>query len=162
MINTSAVILDNADVIDIFVGPQLTYLTPQSSFSSDFCLMKVDMPAGVTVPIHSHEDRETFYILSGELDGLIGTNWTTFLPGTVMDVKNGVRHALRNASAAPTAFLMVTTMKMGQFFREVGRPYAPGLPPPTSADLQNFGRVSSNYGYWMGTPSDNLLVGITL
>jgi mannose-6-phosphate isomerase-like protein (cupin superfamily) len=152
----------NIEVIDIFVGPKLSYLTPRSSAPSDFCLMKVEMPAGVTVPVHSHEDRETFYILEGELNGLTGTEWTTFLPGMVLDLKNGVRHALRNTSAKPTTLLMVTTMKMGQFFREVGRPYAPGLPPPTPADLLHFGTISSEYGYWMGSPADNLDVGITL
>ncbi len=124
--------------------------------------MKVEIPAGVTVPMHSHEDRETFYILTGELDGLIGTEWTTLLPGMVLDVKNGVRHALRNTATATSTLLMVTTMKMGQFFRDVGRPYAPGLPLPTPADLQHFRAVSSEYGYWMGTPADNLVVGITL
>lgn len=153
---------DNIEMIDIFVGSKLSYLTPKFSTPSDYCLMKVEIPAGVTVPVHSHEDRETFYILAGELDGLTGTEWTTLLPGMVLDVKNGVRHALRNTSAATTTLLMVTTMKMGQFFRDVGRPYAPGLPPPTPADLQHFGTIANEYGYWMGTPADNLVVGITL
>ncbi len=153
---------DNIEIIDIFIGPKLSYITPKSSIFSDYCLMKVEIPAGGTVPVHSHEDRETFYILAGELGGLTGTEWTTLRPGMVLDVKNGVRHALRNTSAATTALLMVTTMKMGEFFRDVGRPYAPGLPPPTPADLQHFGTISSEYGYWMGTPADNPEVGITL
>lgn len=150
------------EIIDIFVGPKLTYLTPDSSAPDDFCLIKVEIPTGVTVPVHSHEDRETFYILAGELEGLTGAEWTTFLPGMVLDVKNGVRHALRNTSAAATTLLMVTTMRMGRFFRDVGRPHAPGLQPPTPADLQHFGTISNEYGYWMGTPADNLVVGITL
>lgn len=162
MNNISPISHENIEVIDIFVGPKLTYLTPRSSAPDDYCLMKVEIPAGVTVPVHSHEDRETFYILAGELDGLTGTEWATFLPGMVLDVKNGVRHALRNTSLASTTLLMVTTMKMGQFFRDVGRPHAPGLPPPTPANLQHFGTISSEYGYWIGTPADNLGVGITL
>ena len=124
--------------------------------------MQVEIPTGATVPVHSHPDRETFYVLAGELDGLVGTEWTTLLPGMVLDVKDGVRHALRNASAAPTTLLMVTTMKMGRFFRDVGRPDAPALLPPTPADLQRFTTIASDYGYWMGTPADNLVVGITL
>jgi len=153
---------ENIEIIDIFAGPKLSYLTTKSSTSSDYCLMKVEIPAGVTVPVHSREDRETFYILAGELDGLTGTEWTTLLPGMVLDVKHGVRHALRNTSAATTTLLMVTTMRMGQFFRDVGRPYAPGLPPPTPANLRQFGTIANEYGYWMGTPADNLAVGITL
>lgn len=80
----------------------------------------------------------------------------------VLDVKDGVRHALRNTSAATKMLLMATTTRMGQFFRDVGRPNAPGLPPPTLADLQHLETISSEYGYWMGTPADNLVVGITL
>lgn len=153
---------NTSETIDIFVGPRLTYITSSSSAADAFCLIKVEIPAGVTVPVHSHEDRETFYILAGELDGLIGTEWTTFLPGMVLDVKDGVRHALRNTSVATTTLLMVTTMKIGQFFRDIGRPYAPGLASPTPGDLQHFGKISSDYGYWMGTPADNLIVGIVL
>ena len=144
---------NTSEIIDIFVGPQLTYTTPDSSDADDFCLIKVEIPAGVTVPVHSHEDRETFYILTGELGGLIGTEWSTFLPGMVLDVKDGVRHALRNTSVATTTLLMVTTMKMGQFFRDIGRPYAPGLPSPTPGDLQHFGKISSDYGYWARQPT---------
>jgi quercetin dioxygenase-like cupin family protein len=152
----------HAEVIDIFVGPTLTYLTPGSSAPDDFCLMKVEIPPGVTVPVHSHEDRETFYVLAGQLNGLTGTEWAIFLPGMVLDIKNGVRHALRNGSAATTTLLMVTTMKMGQFFRDAGRPYAPGLPPPTQGDLQHFLTTANECGYWMGSPADNLAVGIRL
>jgi quercetin dioxygenase-like cupin family protein len=150
------------DIIDIFVGPKLTYLTPKSSAADDFCVMQVEIPAGATVPVHSHPDRETFYVLIGELAGLTGTEWTTLLPGMVLDVKDGVRHALRNPSATPTTLLMVTTMKMGRFFRDVGRPDAPALPTPTPADLQRFTTIANDYGYWMGTPADNLAVGIGL
>lgn len=152
----------HAEVIDIFVGPTLTYLTPGSSAPDDFCLMKVEIPPGVTVPVHSHEDRETFYVLAGQLDGLTGTEWTSFPPGMVLDVKNGVRHALRNSSTNTTTLLMVTTKKMGQFFRDVGRPYTPELPPPTPADLQRFATTADACGYWMGSPADNLAVGIAL
>jgi quercetin dioxygenase-like cupin family protein len=150
------------EIIDIFVGARLSYITPQSSATDEFCLIKVEMPSGVTVPVHSHEDRETFYILAGELQGMSDGRWETFRSGRVFDVKNGMRHAIRNSSAEPMTLLMVTTMKLGQFFRDVGRPHAPGLAPPTPADLEHFARISDEYGYWMGTPEDNLAVGIKL
>lgn len=151
-----------AEIIDILVGPTLTYLTPGPSAPGDFCLMKVEIPPGVIVPVHSHEDRETFYVLAGQLDGLTGAEWTIVLPGMVLDVAHGVRHALRNSSKSTTTLLMVTTMRMGQFFRDVGRPYAPGLQPPTSAELENFATTANGYGYWMGSAADNLAVGIAL
>jgi quercetin dioxygenase-like cupin family protein len=56
----------------------------------------------VMVPLHSHADRETFYILSGEMQGYDGDAgaWRTLRAGDVFDVTDGLRHAWHNASDA--------------------------------------------------------------
>ena len=33
----------------------------------DYCVSIATMPPGVVVPLHSHADRETFFVLSGEM-----------------------------------------------------------------------------------------------
>lgn len=151
------------EVIDIFVGPRFRYLTHITKAADDYCLLGVDVPSGVTVPIHSHADRETFYILTGELHGFAGPGWQVFGPGDAFDVVGGVRHAIRNPSGTSVSFLLVTTMRMGQFFRDVGRPVtAAPLSPPTPADLERFAKISNSYGYWLGDPQDNAAIGIAL
>lgn len=54
-----------SEVLDV-LGPRLQHLTKLSD-DQDYCLMKGEVGPGVFVPLHSHGDRETFFILSGEL-----------------------------------------------------------------------------------------------
>lgn len=151
------------EVIDIFVGPIFTYLTPAEGASDAYCVFRVEVPAGVTVPIHSHADRETFYILSGEIEGFDGTQWRMLGAGDVLDVPGNVKHAFRNHSEVNVTLLMTSTVNMGRYYLDIGRPVtgAP-LPPPTPEDLQHFAQVSKEYGYWFGDAEANAAVGITL
>jgi quercetin dioxygenase-like cupin family protein len=149
------------EVLDV-LGPQIQYLTPLSESNEGYCLVKSTVAPGVIVPIHSHADRETFYILAGELQGLTEDRWHIFGPGGVFDVPGGIRHAFRNVSSASVSLLFVTTMRMGRFFREVGRPAATLPPgPPAPADLQRFALLAHEYGYWLGSPEDNAAVGLS-
>ena len=148
-------------VVDIFVGPVFSYRTPISA-NQDYCLVDVLIPDGVTVPLHSHADRETFYIVDGTLEGMLEGSWRTLEVGDVFDIVGGVRHALRNTSGRSMSLLMVTTMKLGQFFLDVGRAATANPTPPTPADMEHFLEVSQRYGYWMGDAADNKAVGISL
>jgi len=115
------------------------------------------------VPIHSHRDRETFYILAGELEGLWEDRWIKLGAGDVLDIPGGVKHAWRNVSGAPASLLFMTTIRLGRFLRDIGRPVAtlkPSAPDP--ADLQRLFDTARAYGYWMGSPADNAAVGISL
>jgi quercetin dioxygenase-like cupin family protein len=151
------------ELLDIFVGPLLQYLMPATDAADECCLIKTFVPSGVTVPIHSHADREIFYILSGELQGMTEGQWRSYRAGDVFDVAGGVRHAIRNTSGESVTLLLVTTMRLGSFFREVGRPTTSApLPPPTPADMQRFNEVVHRYGYWMGNAEDNAAVGIVV
>jgi len=40
------------------------------------------LPRGVVVPMHSHADRETFYVISGNPDAFRGDHWETLSPET--------------------------------------------------------------------------------
>ena len=151
------------EVLDLF-GPQIQLLTALSDEDDGYCLFGGTLPAGAVVPLHSHAERETFYILEGELKGLRQDRWLTLAGGDVLDIPGGVKHAFRNVSAAPVYLLFVTTMRLGRFFCEVGRPAdtVPSPGPPTSADLQRFFEISRASGYWLGSAEDNAAVGISL
>ncbi|MFD2615603.1 cupin domain-containing protein [Paenibacillus gansuensis] len=115
------------------------------------------------VPIHSHEDRETFYVVSGELEAWSGDHWVTVRAGDVLDVPENQKHAWRNTTNEKVTLLITSTVKMGEFFREVGRPVASVPPgPPAPEALQKFFEVAINYGYWLGTPEDNAEIGLKL
>jgi quercetin dioxygenase-like cupin family protein len=145
------------------LGPQIQYLTTLSDADDGYCLIRSTFPDGSAVPIHSHADRETFYILDGELQGLWEDRWRTLVAGDVFDVPGNTKHGFRNVSGAPVSLLFVTTMRMGRFFREIGRPAATAPQgPPNPADLERFFEIADRYGYWLGGPEDNAAVGVSL
>jgi hypothetical protein len=58
---------EKADISKIDVlGPRIQFLTPLSGNDENYCLVTGAVPAGVVVPLHSHAERETFYVLGGE------------------------------------------------------------------------------------------------
>jgi len=151
-----------AEPLDL-LGPHIRLITPLPEEGTEYCVFEGRVPPGVFVPIHAHADRETFYILSGEIEGLLGTEWRRFGRGDVFDVPSGTKHAFRNVSITEVLLLVVTTGALGRFFQAVGRPLAAVPPGPPSAEtLQRFARESLARGHWLGGVEDNAAVGITL
>jgi quercetin dioxygenase-like cupin family protein len=150
------------EIRDLF-GHQIRHLTALSDADCDFCLMRSDFPDGAVVPIHSHADRETFYVLTGRVQALWEDHWDTLVAGDVLDVPSGLEHALRNLSGAPASLLLATTMRMGRFLRDISRPAgaaAGGAPHPE--ERERFLKIARDYGYWLGSPADNAAVGISI
>jgi quercetin dioxygenase-like cupin family protein len=145
------------------LGPRIQRLTALSDEDDGYCLIRSTFPAGVVVPIHSHADRETFYILDGELACGGIDRWFRLADRDVFDVPGALRHGFRNLSGAPASLLFVTTMRMAGFFRDIGRPAATApRGPPTPAGLQRFSEIAHRYGPWLGSLADNAAVGISL
>jgi len=150
------------ETLDV-LGPRIRFLTALSDRDNDYCLIAGDFPTGVVVPLHSHAERETFYLLQGEVQGLWENRWTTLSAGDVFDVPGGVKHAWRNVSGASASLLLVTPMRLARFLRDIGRPAAlTGGGAPTPTDLQRLFEAARAYGYWLGSPADNSAVGISL
>ncbi|MEC0270508.1 cupin domain-containing protein [Paenibacillus anseongense] len=148
-------------VLDV-MGPRIQLVTDLIE-NKDYSLMKAEVPAGVIVPVHSHDDRETFVVLTGELEAFTEDSWKTVKAGETVDIPGDVKHAWRNSSNETVTLLVVSTVKMGEFFNEIGRPVDTVPPGPPSLEvLQHFVEVAITYGYWLGTPEDNALIGIKL
>jgi hypothetical protein len=107
--------------------------------------------------MHSHADRETFYVLSGKLDALRGDQWEELGPGDVFDLRDGTKHAWRNSSQAAASMICVTTTKMALFLQEISTS-VPGSSPEENA--RRFFQLVHAYGYWLATPEENAAVGL--
>jgi mannose-6-phosphate isomerase-like protein (cupin superfamily) len=152
----------NAEFLDAF-GPLIRIITPLSEVADGYCLIESIFPAGVVVPMHSHADRETFYVLAGEIQGFRDGVWRMLGPGEVFDVPENVSHAWRNVSSTNVSLLFVTTMKMGRFLRQISRPLSSVQPgPPNPEELQRFLKTAQCYGYWLGSPEDNAAADIRM
>ncbi|MBO0880935.1 MAG: cupin domain-containing protein [Mycobacterium sp.] len=147
--------------LDVF-GPIIEFVTSEDN--EQICVMRGVIPPGVTVPLHTHDDFEDFFILVGGhqvlVEGEGGLVWRDAHAGDYICMPGGVPHAHRNISGESSVDLIITTPLMGRFFREVGRPV--GFPPPTAQEVARFAEIASSYGYRLATPEENAAVGITL
>ena len=120
--------------LDLF-GPTVEFMTSPDEAHGDFCVLRGVVPPGAVIPLHSHDDAETFFIVAGAQQVL--------LPGT-----RGLEWSDAHAG--------------GKFFQEVGRPVTGSLQPPTPDELARFAAIAASYGYTLGTPEENAAIGIEM
>jgi len=164
--DVNATVPRSADRRDEVFGPQEIrpenrLLTDTGRNDDDYCVSIATMPPGVVVPLHSHADRETFYILSGEMqafDGNVGA-WRMLRAGDVFDATDGVRHAWCNTSDVEASVLFVTTNRMARFLREASELEIDRTPED---EARAFGNLVARYGYWCADPEENAAIGLTV
>jgi quercetin dioxygenase-like cupin family protein len=145
------------------LGPTIQYLTPPEGDDREPCVMRGRIPPGVVVPLHSHADPETFFVVSGRLEALAPSGeWVPVRAGDVFHVPGDAKHAWRNTSPEPAVTLLVSTVKIGRFFREVAAATADADWPPQPAVIERFLAIAERYGYWNATPEENAAVGLHL
>ena len=148
------------------LGPTVEFLTTPDDSGNSFSVMRGVVPPGVVVPLHSHDDAEAFFIVAGTqqvlTQGENGLEWNDFHAGDYVYVPPGTLHAHRNVSGEPAVDLLVTSARLGRFFQEVSKPATEPPQPPTPDDVARFIATSSEYGYTLGTPEENHVVGIEL
>lgn len=153
-----------AETLDV-VGAVVQFLTPPEEGAP--CVIRGTIPPGGVVPLHSHGDPETFLALSGDVEGLVhsarGFEWVRVAPGDVFHVPGGAKHAWRNRTQSPAINMIVTTAKIGRFFREIGTPIEPGSTPgrpPSKEAIERLLDTAERYGYWTATPEESAAVGL--
>jgi len=155
----------DVEILDV-LGPTLQLLTPLGEGDDLPCVMRGVIPPGVIVPLHRHPEPETFFGISGEIEGFAqsahGARWTCIKPGNVFHVPGGAQHAFRNFGREPAVSLVVSTSRLGRFFSEVGIPAGLAARPPFAAQVRRFLDVAARYGYWNATPEENAAIGLAL
>lgn len=153
----------DGEVLDV-LGPTVEVLTLSDAPGEQFCVMRGAIAPGVTVPLHSHKDTEDFYIVSGTQQVLIpgpaGFHWCDARAGDYLRVPGGIPHAHRNATDEPVVDIIITTPRLGYFFREAGTPVADLATTGVLQRLSRFRRAADKYGMQLGTPAENAAVGI--
>jgi len=154
-------------VLDV-LGPTVEFMVLPSESEDRYCVLKGTIPQGVSVPLHSHPDDESFFLFSGTVQALVqrqdGFESIAMHAGDFRHVPQGVTHAWKNQSNEPAIAIIVTTSRLGRFFQEVGRPAAAGAfrPPPSPAEIQRFAEVAARYHHRLASPEENAAVGIRL
>jgi quercetin dioxygenase-like cupin family protein len=154
-------------VLDV-LGPTIEFLVSPSDSDAGYCVLKGTIPPGISVPLHSHPDEESFFLLSGKVHALEqrknGFEWIKMNAGNFRHVPPGIKHAWKNESNEPAIAIIVTTPRLAEFFLEVGRRVATDAPPqpPSPGDVQRFAAAAARYHHWLASPEENAAVGIRL
>jgi quercetin dioxygenase-like cupin family protein len=152
-------------VLHLLDGSQIEPLSPSSEDA--YCVIRGTIPPHVSVPLHSHADPESFYLLSGEAEALVETagepQWQTLGPGDFIHIPGGAKHAWRNPSIETALMLITCTAKLGRALEEMGKATTEyGGRSLTPAAVQRLLDIAGRYGYWLGSPEENAAVGIEL
>lgn len=150
---------DTSSWLDV-LGPKVRVLTADRE--NDYAVLIGMIAPNVTVPLHSHGDRETFFVLAGSLEGYVTDQWHAVGEGGILDIIGNQKHAWRNTSGADAWVLMVTTNKMKRFFEEIGTVGAAVELPPPPEVLERVAEVAGSYGYWLAPPDANGAIGLKL
>jgi quercetin dioxygenase-like cupin family protein len=152
-------------VLDLADGNRMGLLSPPAEDA--YCVMMGTIPPGGGVPLHSHPDAESFYVLSGDVEALVqttgGLELQRLVPGDFIHIPAGVKHAWRNRSIEPMSALITCTAKLGRALQEMGQ-LASTLGPrfPSPAAIRRIAEISERYGHWLGSPEENAAVGMPL
>ena len=137
----------------IFWGPGDRYrflVTGEQTGGAYFVMEALVPPGGGPPPhIHANED-ETFYVVEGGCDFLLGEETITAGPGDFINIPRGAVHRFHNSGDTPaTLILTFTPANIEHFFEEtLERVLDPGQSPPDNLDAvaARYAAAAPKYG----------------
>lgn len=143
------------------LGPVLRFIVPDEAEETTFSIIEGTINPGVFVPLHSHQDREIFLVLSGALEAWNGSAWIDLSSGDIFDLSSNLPHAWRNTSDGPARILIVTTPSLAAFLRDSAICIELLQPGPPPADrIQRFVESALRHGHWLAGPAENRAIGL--
>jgi quercetin dioxygenase-like cupin family protein len=130
-----------------FAGTAMELKATASTTGGELFVMETEMPEGFSPPLHvHHSEHESFYVLDGTLEIVVGGERLEATPGSFAFLPSGIAHTFR-AIGGPVRVLSITTPGgIEDFFRGAGRPAeGPGLPPPAPLDVALITRTGAEF-----------------
>jgi hypothetical protein len=149
------------------LGATVEFLVPPSDCEGGYCVIKGTIPPFLLSPSQSPRRRKFFSTLRQRSGSSAAAGW--FLKGNhecrrFPSCASRGQACLENQSNEPAIAIIVTTSRLGRFFREAGRPVTAEAfsSLPSFADVQRFAEVATRYHHWLANPEENAAVGIKL
>lgn len=142
-----------------FLDTLMTVKVDAAATSGAYTLVECLLSPGFGPPPHIHHaDDEAFYILEGELSGIIGDRAWRGGPGSFIFMPRGISHTFRVESPTPARVLQLGNGSgFERFVAEAGQPAdARTLPPspPTPADVERMLVTAPKYDIEILVPND--------
>ena len=124
---------------ELFWGPgdRYTFLVTGEESGGAYFAMEAFVPPGGGPPPHIHRNEdETFYVVEGDVEFLLGDEIVIAGPGDFVNVPRGAVHRFYNASAAAARLILTfTPANIEHFFEEtLERVLDPGQAIPDNVD----------------------------
>jgi quercetin dioxygenase-like cupin family protein len=153
------------DSLDV-LGTTVEFLSWAQNPAANFCIIRRIVPPGVTIPLHTYDDPEDIFVVSGTqevlVDGPGGLRWRHARTGDFVRIPRAIPHAYRNVANERVVALIVTTTRVGEFLKEIGSRHGEASRRPTPAQLMLIAATAERHGITLGTARDNAAVGIDL
>ena len=132
-------------------GDSYRFLITGAESGGAYFAMEAIVPAGGGPPPHIHRNEdETFYVLEGELEFLLGDRVVTGTAGDFVNVPRGTVHRFHNAGTEQARLILTfTPAGIEKFFEETLEPATdPGQPPPDNlqAVAERYAEAAPRYG----------------
>jgi quercetin dioxygenase-like cupin family protein len=110
-------------------GDHYTFLITGEETDGAYFAMEALVPPGGGPPPHMHtREDETFYLVDGEIEFVLGEDTVTAGPGDFVNVPRGIVHCFRNVGTETARMVLTfTPAGMERFFEETLEP-APNDP----------------------------------
>jgi quercetin dioxygenase-like cupin family protein len=106
----------------------IVWKTTADDTNGHYALFEMSEHEGGGAPIHSHPWEETFYILAGEIEILLGNRREVFGAGAVVHIPANAIHAFQICSPIARALAIIAPGNAEAFYREAGAKLT-SLPP---------------------------------
>jgi quercetin dioxygenase-like cupin family protein len=104
----------------------------------EYCLLEVSLASGISVPRHTHtREDEGFYILSGELEVIVGEETFILKAGDTFMAPRDIPHQLRNSGSTENHYLLIFSPSgFEDFLKETAVPAPDNAVAPTERQLR--------------------------
>ena len=150
-------------------GSQLQFVAPPDLIGSEsMSILRGTLPVGGIVPLHSHSDSESFYVLCGEMEAYLDDSkspgWQRVKPGELAVIRGDVKHAWRNMASEPCVALVFTGKAVCNFLQELARPLdaAPAHDASGPEQMEKMAVLAMMFSQWLATPEENAAIGLTV
>ena len=124
-----------------------------------FAFVEAITPPQAGPPPHIHErEDETFWVLEGELEFMVGDGTVRAPAGSFVHAPRGIPHTYKNVGTTPSKYVaMIQPAGLEKFFEEVSEPVEdPSAPPPDHGQevIQKILATAPKYGLKMLPPPE--------
>jgi mannose-6-phosphate isomerase-like protein (cupin superfamily) len=132
-------------------GDMYRFLVTGEETGGAYFAMEALVPPGGGPPPHIHRNEdETFYVVEGEVDFVLGDDTLTAGVGDFVNVPRGSVHCFHNSGTAPMRMILTfSPAGIEKFFEEtLERALDPTQPPPDNVDevAARYAAAAPRYG----------------